>query len=135
MRSTYNQCSEIKSKGRKTPDLIITTRAIYEEYEDQALAMGQIQLASNNGAQRADLGLGGLSYKGAEMYWDPDCPEGNMYMLNTDTMEFAYDPDAWMEMTDWKPKHNGLDRYAQTVSSCNLIFNNFMKNAVISNIA
>jgi hypothetical protein len=134
MRTVFNECSKKKGKGRQTPDIVLTTQTIYEEYEDQALALGQIQLASNKGTARADLGFGGLSYKGAEMYWDPNCPEGDMYFLNSDTIEFAYDPDAYMEMTPWKSKHNSLDRYAQVVTVCNLLFNNFQKNAVIHSI-
>ena len=134
MRTFYNNCSMKRGKGRTTPDIILTTQAIYEEYEDQAIALGQIQLANNKGTARADLGLGGLSYKGAEMYWDPECPEGQMYFLNSDTIEFVYDPDAYMEMTDWKKRHNSLDKYAQVVTVCNLVFNNFQKNGVIYNM-
>jgi hypothetical protein len=134
MRSMFNECSKKKGRGRQTPDCILTTQAIYEEYEDQALALGQIQLASNKGTARADLGLGGLSFKGAEMYWDPECPTGDMYFLNSDTMEFAYDPRAYMDMTPWKSKHNSLDRYAQVLTVCNLLFNNFAKNGVIHSI-
>jgi hypothetical protein len=134
MRSMYNECSKKKGKGRQTPDCILTTQTIYEQYEEEALLLGQIQLASNKGTARADLGFGGLSFKGAEMYWDPECPEGNMYFLNSDTMEFAYDPDAYMEMTTWKGKYNSLDRYAQVVTVCNLLFNNFAKNGVIYGI-
>jgi hypothetical protein len=134
MRTMYNQCSKMKGKGRTTPDCILTTQAIYEEYEDQALAKGEIQLANNRGTNRADLGLGGLSYKGAEMYWDPLCPAQTMYFLNSDTMEFAYDPNNYMTMTPWKGKHNSLDRYAQVVTVCNLLFNNFSKNGVLFGI-
>lgn len=135
MRSMYNECSKKKGKGRQSPDIILTTQAIYEEYEDQALALGQIQMASNKGSQRADLGFGGLGFKGAEMYWDPNCPDGDIYFLNSDTIEFAYDPDAYMDMTPWKYKHNALDRYAQVVTVCNLLFNNFQKNGVIHSVA
>jgi hypothetical protein len=134
MRTMFNECSKKKGKGRQTPDCILTTQVVYEEYEDQALALGTIQRANNTGTSRADLGLGGLSYKGAEMYWDPECPEGDMYFLNSDTMEFAYDPRAYMDMTPWKSKHNSLDRYAQVLTVCNLLFNNFAKNGVIHSI-
>jgi hypothetical protein len=134
MRTMYNTCSLKKGAGRATPDCILTTQAIFEEYEDQCLAKGEIQLANNRGTNRADLGLGGLSFKGAEMYWDPLCPANTMYFLNTDTMEFAYDPQNYMTMTPWKSKHNSLDRYAQVVTVCNLLFNNFQKNGVLYNI-
>lgn len=134
MRSMFNECSKKKGKGRQSPDIILTTQEIYEEYEEQAFNLGQIQMASNQGSQRADLGFGGLSFKGAELYWDPECPAGDMYFLNSDTIEFAYDPSAYMEMTDWKSKYNSLDRYAQVVTVCNLLFNNFAKNGVVHSI-
>jgi hypothetical protein len=134
MVTMYNNCSKLKGKGRRTPDLIITTQELYEEYEDQIRSdYGTFELNSNK--RRADLGLGNLMFKGAEMFWDPECPAGQIYFLNTDTMEFAYDPGAWMEMTQWKHKHNGLDRYAQVVTVCNLLFNNFAKNGVMYNVA
>ncbi len=134
MVTLYNNCSKTKGKGRRTPDCGLTTQALYEEYEDQIRSQyGRFELNSNT--RRADLGLGNLMFKGAEMYWDPECPAGHMYFLNSDTMEFAYDPDAWMEMTNWKYKHNSLDRYAQVVTVCNLLFNNFAKNGVMYNVA
>lgn len=133
MTTMYNTCSLKKGKGRRTPDCIITTQAIYEEYEDQVRAMGRYEMNSNN--KRADLGLGNMMFKGAEMFWDPECTAGNIYFLNSDTMEFAYDPSAYMEMTPWKGKHNSLDRYAQVFTTCNLLFNNFNKNGVLHNIA
>lgn len=133
MTTMYNNCSKKKGKGRRSPDCIVTTQAIYEEYEDQVRAMGSYEMNSNT--KRADLGMGDMMFKGAEMTWDPECPEGQMYFLNTDTMEFAYDPDAWMEMTEWKPVHNTLDRHAQTVTSCELLFTNFQKNGVMFGIA
>jgi hypothetical protein len=37
-------------------------------------------------------------------------------------------------MTAWKGKYNSLDRYAQVVTVCNLLFNNFAKNGVIYGI-
>jgi len=134
MRNLYNTCSLKKGKGRMTPDMIITTQSIYEEYEDQVLTLGQVQMGGNTGSQKGDLGFGNLTFKGAPITWDPECPAETMYMLNSDTMEFAYDPDAFMEMTAWKYKHNGLDRYAQVVTVCNLLFNNFNKNGVMTEI-
>lgn len=134
MRTMWNDCSLKRGKGRLTPDCIITTQALHEEYEEQMDGLGRFSIDSK-GDRAADLGFGNLSFKGAPVYWDPECPAGNMYFLNSSTMEFAYDPDAWMEMTKWKEKHNGLDRYAQIVTVCNLLFTNFNKNGVISAMA
>lgn len=134
MTTMYNTCSKWKGKGRRSPDIIITTQEIYEEYESQVRANGFGQFLFGDTAKRADLGLGDLAFKGAQVTWDPDCEAGQMYFLNSDTVEFMYDPDAWLEMTEWKARHNTLDRYAQIFTVCNLGFNNFMKNGVIYNI-
>jgi len=135
MRTMYHNCSRLKGKKRPSPDMILTTQEIYEIYEDEALAMGQIQLGSNSGTQRANLGFGEMDFKGAKLYWDPNCPAGEMYFLNSDTIEFTHDPEVWLSMTDWKPVHNTLDRHAQVVTVAELTFNNFAKNGVIHNIA
>jgi len=133
METMWNDCSKWKTKGRKVPDVIITTQAIYERYAKLARALGTYEF--NNNSRRVDLGSGECMFKGAEMFWDPSCPEGTMYFLNTDTLEFPYDPQYYMQMTEWKSKHNGIDRYAQIVTVCNLVANNFLKNGVIYNIS
>ena len=132
METMINNCSKWKSKGRKTPDIIITTQAIYERYKKLARALGVYEM--NTADRRVNLGLGGCMYGSAQMFWDPDCVEGNMYFLNTDTIEFAYDPMFYMQMTEWKNKHNSLDRHAQVITVCQLLFNNFLKNGVIHSI-
>lgn len=133
MESVYNTCSIWKSKGgRKTPDVIVTTKEIYEAYVDLARAMGTFEFNSNG--RRVDLGMGEARFKGAEMFWDPDCTSGAMYFLNTSSLEFAYDPDNWFEMTPWKSEADSLDRMAQVVSVCQLCANNFRKNAVLHTI-
>jgi hypothetical protein len=133
MENVYNTCSIWKSKGgRRAPDMIVTTQLIYEAYQDLARALGIYEF--NTTGRRVDLGMGEAKFKGAEMYWDPDCPAGQMYFLNTSSLEFAYDPDNWFEMTDWKSEADSLDRMAQVVSVGNLVANNFRKNAVIFDI-
>ena len=135
MDSTYNTCSIWKSAngGSRAPDVIITTQAIYEAYRDLCRAMGTFEFNSNQ--RRANLGMGSAMFENAEMFWDPDCPAGNMYFLNTPSLEFAYDPDNWFEMTEWKTPADQLDRMAQVVAVGQLCANNFRKNAVITGIS
>lgn len=134
MENVYNQCSIWKSvgMGTKAPDIIITTQTIYEAYQDLARSMGSYEF--NNNSRRVNLGMGDAMFKNAEMYWDPQCPVGNMYFLNTPSLEFAYDPDNWFEMTEWKTPANSLDRMAQVVAVGQLICTNPKKNAVISGL-
>lgn len=133
METMYNQCSLLRGKGqKKNPDIILTTRQIYQDYKNLARAMGVFEMNTSN--RRVDMGMGELSFNGAEIFWDPNCPSGCMYFLNTSTLEVPYDPENWFEMTPWKPVHNSMDRYAQIVAICNMTCNNFQKNGVIYNI-
>jgi hypothetical protein len=136
MESFYNTLSQLKGgMARQTPDLIITTKTIYEKYVGIARALGQYQINPSQGdGNRVNLGMGEAMFKSAEMFWDPNCPEGQMYFLNTDTLEFPYDPNWWMQMTAWKDEPTTLERFAQVVTRCNLVCNNFNKNGVMFNM-
>ena len=144
MRKMINDCSNYRgndkgsdgkngpSRAGSRPDIIVTTQAIYEAYEDIAENLRRID---SNDAIRANLGFGDLAFKGIEMFYDPGCPAGNMYFLNTGTLELKYDPRFWMTMTDWKPvQGNSLDRNAQVVSVMQLTCDMFRRNGVIHGI-
>jgi hypothetical protein len=133
METMYNKCSMLRGKGsRKTPDLILTTREIYQDYVQLAKMMGTFQF--NTVTSRVDFGTGEAAFKGAEMFWDENCPSGCMFFLNLSTISFEYDPENWFEMTEWKYIPDSLDRVAQIVAVGNLICNNFQKNGVIHSI-
>ncbi|MDB4261290.1 phage major capsid protein [bacterium] len=136
METFYNTLSRLKGRAaRRTPDLIITTQTLHEKYVGIARALGQYQINPEQSKDnRVNLGMGDAMFKNAEMFWDPNCPEGQMYFLNTDTLEFPYDPDWWMQMTEWKSEATTLERYAQIVTRCNLVCNNFNKNGVMFNM-
>lgn len=136
METFYNTLSKLKGgSARRTPDIIITTQTIYEKYVGIARALGWYQInPAQSGGNRVNMGMGDAMFKSAEMFWDPNCPEGQMYFLNTDTLEFPYDPDWWMQMTEWKGEPTSLERFAQVVTRCNLVCNNFNKNGVMFNM-
>ena len=132
MRIMYNNCSKLKNiTGRRTPDLILTTQAIHEELESQAEDMREIHTTTS---QRVQFGMGNLSFKTAEIFWDPNMTAGSMYFLNTSTLELDYDPQAWFEMTGWKGDPDSLDRTAQVVSVCEQVCTNFPANGVLFNV-
>jgi len=131
MTKMYNDCSRWKSGSKRSPDIILTTQAIYEDYE--AIAENLRNIPSNESG-RASLGFGNLMFKNTEIFWAPNCPTGCMYFLNTENLEFSYDPGAWFMMTEWKTPANSLDRMAQVVCACNMTCNNFRKQGLIYNI-
>ena len=131
MKTMFNNCSLLKH-GSRFPDIILTTQAIYESYEALAEAMQTIDTA-NPGA--ASLGFGQMSFKGKKLMWDPEVPAGTMYFLNLDSLEFAYDPDVWFEMTPWKTAQNNLDRVAQILTRGDMLLTVPRKNGIIHSIS
>ena len=129
MDRIYNLCNEWTGPGNV--DMIVTTRKVYQDFERIARAL---QIIDTNKSERASLGFGDIMWKNVEVTWDPKVEAGKMYFLNSKTIELAYDPNYWMQMTDWKSDPNTLDRHAQIVSVLNLVCNNFQRNGVIFDI-
>lgn len=132
MTTIFNKCSQWKGGTKRSPDLILTTREIYQDYERICRAL---QTIFTSDTIRASLGFGNLLFKNVEMFWAPNCPAGCMYFINTETLELCYDPSAWFEMTEWTKVPNSLDRMAQIVCVCNLVCDNVRKNGLIYNIS
>jgi len=137
MTTMWNNCSKYKDQPddgepRHTPDLIVTTQTIHEQYESLCRALGYIEKTAN--AQVADLGYGDLAFKGVPIVWSPDCKAGSMYFINTKHLTLQYDPFAFFDMTEWKKVPNGLDMTAQCAAVCQLTVDNMRKHGVIFNI-
>ena len=131
MTTMYNLCSIWKSGTSRFPDMIVTTREVYQDYERICRLLQQIV---TNKTERASLGFGDLAFKNTEIFWAPECPAGCMYFLNTEHLELCYDPEVWFEMTSWKEGQGNIDRVAQILCSCNLTCDHFRKMGVIFNI-
>lgn len=112
MRSMFNDCSV----GNDHPTVLITTKDVFEYYEAEAEDIQRI-----NDSDAAKLGFVSFSYKGANMYYSPQCPSGYMYFLNPKYIKFKRDSKANFAMTNWKEIPNQLDKVAQIVCRCNLV--------------
>lgn len=115
MRRLYNSLKN----NQIAPNFILTTQAIFEEYEDQALSLSQIIKA--DGSQPADLGFEALLFKGKPIIWTDQMNANQVLFLNTDFMEVVYDPGYWFDMTDWKPAQLESKRIAHIISFANMI--------------
>lgn len=83
----YNLCSKGGSKGKRSkPDMILCDQVYYETYEKAALAKGQIMLTNDT---VADLGFGGLKFKGATLMWDEYFPDVNGTTAVTDPDNYS----------------------------------------------
>ncbi|GAG59293.1 unnamed protein product, partial [marine sediment metagenome] len=76
MRDMYDDCSD--DGGTETPQLIWTTKAIKNWYEDEALD-SHYYTESN---EMADLGIKGCAFKGAPILWSKSIDDYLMYFLN-----------------------------------------------------
>jgi hypothetical protein len=132
MDRMVNLCSEYAGGTQRQPDMILCSRAVYQDFERIARNMQVIQ---TNKTERASLGFGDMMFKNIEIFWAPAMPSGKMYFLNSGSLEFNYDPSAWFDMTDWKPlAGNSLDRCAQIVCVGNLCASQTQNMGLIDNI-
>ena len=107
-------------KNQVAPNLILTTQTIFEIYETFAIDISQI--IKDETTRLADLGFEVLRFKGKPVIWADGVSAGTVFMLNTDWIEFVYDPEFWFDMTDCKPGGAfEFDRAAQIVCAGNLI--------------
>ena len=128
MRTLYDDCSD--DGGTETPQILVTTKAVKNWYEDEALD-SHYYTESN---EMADLGIKGCAFKGAPIIWTGGCDAGLMYFLNLDYFEIGYDPAYWFNMTDWKTAQDNLERVAQVVAKMQLLCSNREKQGLLSGI-
>ena len=120
MKNLYNTCS----KHIQSPNLIVTTQAWFELYEDFALEISQI--VKDESTKLADLGFDVLRFKGKPMVWTDSVAQATtaynqMLMLNTNFIEIIYDPNLWFAMSNWKEIPLQGERIAHFLCACNVI--------------
>lgn len=77
MQTMYNDCQ--KAAPKEAPDVILTTQAIHEAYEDLLEPDKRFQ-----NSEMASAGFENLKYKGAPVIWDPDATTQIMWFINSD---------------------------------------------------
>jgi len=109
-------------RGAETPNLLmanLATTALYEDY-----ALDSVQIVKDSGTFLADLGFKVLRFKGVPWVAATGVPASDTYGvlgLNTNFIEFVYDPTLWFEMTNWKDIPLQGERIAHIIASCNLV--------------
>lgn len=83
LRRAFNDCS--LGQGRMKPNMLMTTQAIFEQFE--ALMDPYMRFT----AQSNSPGNAGTSFnwKGANVYYDDYCQSGVLYLLNTKTIHLV----------------------------------------------
>jgi len=117
MRTLYNTISS--SAGKEHPDLIITTRTIYEYYEDTLLPQVRYQ-----SLDVADAGFESLRFKGADILYDTNCNSGTLYMLNSKYITLVIDKETDFITTPFVKPANQDAKTAQILFMGNVTVNN-----------
>lgn len=119
MRNFFNTVTAQQEK----PDIILTTQALYENYEDFGLDAIQVM----HDEKILNLGFDNLKFKGATLSWADNVPTGDMYYLNSKYIKAVYEPRMWFDMTEWKSPPNQLERTAHVLCRMNLICNSLRR--------
>jgi hypothetical protein len=90
MRSIYNLSSNGISSDH--PTFAVTTRTVFEGYEGLLIANEQFTKKG-----KGEGAFDSLSFKGAEISYDNDCPTGALYFLNPKFLKLVYKTGAWMK--------------------------------------
>lgn len=104
MRTVYNSCSI----GSDSPQVIITSQAAYEQYEDSMV--DQIRYTSTD---MADAGFQNLMFKGCPITYDADAPANTMDFLNFRYMRVVGHSDTWFKNTPFVRPNNRDARTSQ----------------------
>lgn len=115
MSSTYNKCS----KGRISPEFILTTQALWEKYE--GLLQPNMRYSD---PKTASAGFENLIYKSAPIMWDLETPAKTMYFLNSKFLKLKVHSDVWFKNTPFEKPHGQDARYSHILCYGNLTTNN-----------
>jgi len=115
--------------GRVSPEIMLTTQLIFEEYE--ATLIGQKRFQSD---RVADAGFQNLMFKGKPVLFDRDCPTGLMYFLNSKYIKWVVHSDADFAPTEFVRPENQDASVSLVLLQANITINNRRRLGVINSI-
>lgn len=119
MTTLYNVT---ENNQQDAPDIFVTDRPTFELYEEFGRDTAQIMMS---GATKKvlDLGFNALQFKGATLIWSSNMTASHVKALNSNYIEYVYDPNMWAAMTPWKDLGGGVlaERVAHIMSANNMI--------------
>lgn len=125
MRSGYN----LASRGNEHPDIIVTHRTEYEEYE-KLLVVNERFVDQKT----ADAGFENLKFKGAVMGFDEQAPDGSMWLLNSDYIEFVVDKETDLITTPFVRPENQDAKTSQILLMANLVISNAARQCLLDGL-
>ena len=123
MATAYNTVSV----GNDRPDLILTTRTLFEKYE--ALLQPQLRYTDT---KTADAGFQNLLFKAAPVVYDTAAPAGNMFFINSKYLTLVGHSGKWFSQTQFVRPENLDARYALIMCYGNLTCRNRKKQGKLT---
>ena len=130
LASMRNMVNSVR-KGKSACDLMLTTQAVYEDYEALALANNDICRSSN---KLGDAGFENLEFKGKPMVYDEDCTAGTMYFLNSEYMKMIVGKGKYFTNTPFQRPDDQDSKVSQVLLYCNLVTMNRNRLANLNGI-
>jgi hypothetical protein len=127
MQTMYNDCQ--KAAPKEAPDVILTTQAIHEGYEDLLEPDKRFQ-----NSEMASAGFENLKYKGAPVIWDPDATSQTMWFLNSDYFTLVTHTSRDFVATPMKSPINQDAESMQILWAGNLTQSNCKKSGKLTGI-
>jgi len=123
MATAYNTVSV----GNDHPDMILTTRTLFEKYE--ALLQPQLRYTDS---KTADAGFQNLLFKAAPVMYDTGCTAGVFYFLNSKYITLVGHSDKWFSQTSFISPEDTDARYALIMCYGNLTVRNRAKQGKLT---
>ena len=123
MATAYNTVSV----GNDHPDLVLTTRALFEKYE--ALLQPQLRYTDT---KTADAGFQNLLFKAAPVVYDTAAPAGTMFFINSKYLSLVGHSGKWFQQTEFVRPENLDARYALIMCYGNLTCRNRKKQGKLT---
>lgn len=118
------------SSTSDTPDLIITTSSIFQDYEKNLIPQDRI----SNGALSANLGYETLSFKGKPVVYGNEISTGKMFLLNLNYLKLYVDSETDFIMTELMQAFNQTSKVSYMLWRGNLGTNNRRRLAKLQSI-
>ena len=140
LKQLYNLTN--KSAKKSMVDCIFTDLTGFENYETLLESRERIEISSDK--QDANLGYGGLKFKGAKVYWDTflftddggpsTATDGRWYMLNSNFLHLLVCDGAWMKQTERLEAYDQLAYGVKVYSMFQLMCSARRKQGVLSGV-
>ncbi len=100
--------------GGERPNLIMTTQAIQSAIAQTMIEGGQRFVNVGGSEDRVNAGFRALEWAGIPVVADDECPDGYIFVLNTDHLYLAGNKNLWFTMPEFLPDPNG-DAYLSKI--------------------